>query len=239
MPFRCPVCDGEVRVSDKACPHCKEPLDAASFIKRLFVFTYNRASALRCPVCNFSGRPERGCCVYCGSNFTLAAALAPPIRWWNKKPLRYWRKLRPVTRRRLHFYSSAAFLWFALGWAADHETDLAAVSLLSIAYLAVLLLFVVFVVPRDKRINFTTGIPPLTKISLSFNYFAFLIFLQGVLLTWARRAAVLGGLFFMSWAACWLFLEYIYPIACVMADIITGHPGFDPTADQTRNVHNN
>jgi hypothetical protein len=242
MKLLCPVCGKEVAPGAKTCPTCREPADVYSLWKRLvnsFKFGFNRATAVRCPACGQPGSLKFGCCLRCGSDFSVAAALAPLLR----KPRKKWDDLvthaTPGTKRCFqlgYVLLSAILFWLSLGYSEKrHGTEWYLFAALSIVYVAFFTVFFFFLIPRSALVLFTKRTSRLSKLGLLFNYFTLLLFLNTALVTWKQRAYMLATLFGVSYIAFYIFLVWLYPVWTAMGSFfVEPDHAFDPTANQGR-----
>ena len=244
MKFSCPHCGHDVRAGDAQCSACKKPLDAASLIRRSwksFRASFKRATKLKCPLCGKLNTAKSDRCAKCGCDFSVAEALVPLLRPLRKKWDVLFTNATPATKRVcriVYVLVSAILFWLVLGFSEKQGSEWYLHAALSVVYLAVFTLFLVWVVPREYLVRFAKRIKPIEKIGLIFNYFTLLLVLQALIGTWKQRAIMLAVLFGVSWLGFYIFLVYVFPVWTDMGKFFADpDTSFDPRNRQGRNAH--
>ncbi len=91
-------------------------------------------------------------------------------------------------------------------------------SLITMVYLAVLLLIFFWLTPKSKLILVAVASPPLIKLALVFNYVTLLLLLHMAVTAWFDKALVLAAMFIISAIAFHGFLQWLWPAFCLMGD---------------------
>lgn len=249
MALLCSQCGEPVKAGDKTCPNpnCGEPLDVRSVFKRLLEqlgFRFARATAVRCPVCNVVGSLKVGYCYNCGCGFTLAAALAPLLRG----PRRLWDRLtegadNPTkwTFRRYYFWFSLVLFFATLSVYEKVQPEKGiATILLAVVYLPLLLVLGIWLKPRPKTPvpgakKRTT--PKITKLTLVFNYFTFLLVMELAMAAWLQKAIIIAIQCGVTVVAWFVFITFLWPVWTAMGIFFqqqSDDAQFDPTSYQGR-----
>lgn len=244
MSLLCSECDEPVKLGDKACSNCGEPLDVRSVFRRLLEkigYGFNRATAVRCPVCNKVGSLKVGYCYKCGCNFTVAAAAAPLLRGSRKLWDRLKNNPNEATKRkfqRYYFWSSALLLIVVLSiYESFQPHKWIATGLFAVIFLPLLLLLVLWLMPK-RRPNAAPRRPTarIIKLSLVFNYFTFLMLLELAIAVWLEKAMIIAVQSVVTLVAFYSFKTFFWPVWTALGLFFreqTQAP-FDPTSYQGR-----
>ena len=174
---------------------------------------------------------------------TVAAAaeftLTPLRKRWGK----WVQRAGPKTMRRLqwgYLLLSLGLLWGLLGYTETHRGgQWISQVVLSVLYLAVLLLLAALLMPREVWLRLAHGFSRITKLAVVVNYLTMLLLLQNLIGAWMARASILAGLFVVSWVGAWLLCCCLWPMYITTANILLGGVGgFDASDPQGRTVRN-
>lgn len=175
-----------------------------------------------CPHCRTLIPAFQSTCPGCGQTLTVDGAFKVTLGPHRR---RFHEMVAPTrTNKRLFQWAyllfSALVFWMVLGLLEKHYAESWALhALLSVVYLAVLLLVSLWVVPQKAfRAIARTASKPI-KLALVFNYLTGLLALQMYLTAWWSRSLMLAGLFVASWFGAWLFVAFLWPMSNVIGAI--------------------
>src|SRR6185503_19605331 len=184
MNFRCPnrACNMEVRLSDRACGRCGQPLGFGTLLSLYFngLWSWLKGAAhTRCPHCKKVIPMRSALCPECGKPVTLSAAVNATVSPSRHLFGEFIRGLSPEAKRGIRWayvILSALAFWVLLSkvesvWNKDSITY----AMIAVVYLAFLYLFFLWIVPRSLRAKVGRRIRMATKIGVIFNFFTLLL----------------------------------------------------------------
>ena len=205
-------------------------------LKRGFVVRLREFFGIQCPTCKKATVPFGApMCPACGAPPTLKSALDAtfiPVR--ERMEHRALRASKTAKRRIqwAYFILSGSLLWFLL----PLVEGLYASQALSVVYVGVLGLFVVWLSPRRWRVAFFVEASPVIKFAISLNFFSALILLQLFIGAHWGRATTLATLFIVAWVGAFLLHCYILPMFALTIDSLLGQAAPEPDINQGRRV---
>jgi hypothetical protein len=242
----CSQCGKPLKPGEQLCPNpnCREPQDVRSVFKRLLEkigIGFNRATAVRCPVCDAVGSLKIGYCMRCGCGFTVGAAFAPLLRG----PRKLWDKLKnkpdTVTKRRFQqfYFLLSVFLFLAVLSIYEHfqPHKWLAAGLFAVIFLPLLLVLILWLKPkRNPRAAPRPPTARIIKLSLVFNYFTTLLLLELVVGVWLEKAMIIAVQCVVTLVAFYCFVNFFWPVWIALGEAFRqqAQPDFDPTSYQGR-----
>jgi uncharacterized protein YbaR (Trm112 family) len=245
MRLACPHCGNELSLADRACARCGRairpwtPLAALAATVRRWV---GSATALECPRCRQATPLRAHACRHCGQPLTLGVAVEVTLTPLRERWYRFVDVAGPKTMRRLqwaHASLSLALLWWVLGYTERrHGGDWMAPAALSILYLAMVAFLAAALVPKAALVRVVQGTSWRVKLGLLMNYFTVVLLSQNVIAEWWTRAAMLAGLFVVTWAAALVLWHFFWPAYVTTSNFVMseGEAEFDPSNPQGRTV---
>ena len=244
MGFVCDECRRPIGLRDRACRTCGKEYTVQAFFSSLFRRATKgipQSILVVCPKCRHRVPPTLVQCPDCGADLTVEAAMDEALEPLKDKWEAFGKSLGPRMRRRIrvaYFLISAFVFWETLGYVEKHHAEGWILhAALSVLYLAVLLLLIMWLAPREKVKSWI--IKPYASVGLGMvaNYFTLMLLLQVFISAWWTRATILAGLFVVSWAGIKVFAGFLLPgIGQLFETVFTRPPEnkVDPTKPQGR-----
>lgn len=244
MKFACPNCSHAGGIFRGKCPACGFSLGLWSLLKfyaRRISEKLSKATALRCPKCDFANPIKAIRCAKCNAHLSVSLAtdvvMDRPRKGWQN----FLRGVTPQTKRRIqwsYLIFSAASLWWLLAYVEKSGgSNWPLYMALSIIYVAVLSFFALWLIPRRVFINVFRKAAALVKLALTLNGLSLMLLVQLFIKVWWVRALTLIGLFVVAWFGAWVFHRFILPMVAETEAVFLGGPvAFDSTGPQGRSA---
>ena len=198
---------------------------------------------MRCPRCQVLIPGFQSTCHGCGSTLTVEGVFEETIGPHRK---RFKEMVAPTkTNKRIfhwvYLLASALVFWITFGMLERHYADAWVLhAMLSVIYLAVLLLVSLWVVPQKTLYFIARRTAAPVRLGIVFNYLTGLFHLQMYLTAWWSRSLMLAGLLVASWLGALVFLVCFLPTAKDVRNEFlppeSSEKSFDPRARQGRDV---
>ena len=242
--MKCPSCSNPaVRLRDRACARCGTPTTLNALLRQAGVQVRRRArqlTAVRCPACGQTVSLRVTRCPFCSHSLTVGTALhevLQPAGQRGKHLLHHPPPLAKHAVQWLYLLGSAKLVSvLLLGLAGVHHWYLVGAAALSIPYLAVGLVMLVWIGPRPWQRRLAQQSSALVKIALLFNFFSLLLAGQHLLLNHWECSLILGGVIGVIGLGFHLAGKILWPVLTALGDIFrqAGSGAFDPSQPQGR-----
>ena len=182
-------------------------------------------------------------CLYCGADLTVGAALNEVLQPVGQRGRHLFHHPPPLAKRTVQWlYLLGSFKILALlllGLTGVNPWYLLGAAALSIPYLAVGLVMLVWIGPRPWQRRLAQHSSGPVKIALLLNLLSLLVLSQHLFLHHWTRSLILGGVIVVGWGGAHVAGKILWPVLTALGDLFhhAGTGAFDPSQPQGRKGH--